>query len=94
MNRVRTEFEENMAGLAEDQSIEDTMSRDCINLDTCSDLTYLGQVINEALRVSPPGPFSSHLVFDRDTTVVGLQVKANEKMIMSFQHLQFNSKYW
>lgn len=60
------------------------MSEDCLKLDYCSDLTYLGQVINEALRVSPAALFSSHLVFDRDTTVGGFQVKANEKMLISF----------
>ena len=54
------------------------MSKENINLDTCADLTYLGQVINEALRVSTPAPFSSQMVFDRDTKIGGLQVKAND----------------
>ena len=48
-------------------------------MDVCGELTYLGYVIQEALRLNPPGANTTNSTFSQDVTLGenNLKVKAD-----------------
>ena len=82
MERVRTEFK---------ATIGET---DLLNLETSSELTYLGNVLKEALRLNPVAPISSPVHFKEDTKLGPLVVKAKEIIMINFVGLHLNAKQW
>ena len=83
LKRVRAEF--NSLNLA----ISDGMT-----LESCSDLTYLGYVIQEALRLNPVAPMTSPIWFEKDTKIGNLEVKAHEIITINITGLHLNASQW
>ena len=95
LDRVRAEFEEVAGAQKTKQGLDtETVVRDLVTIDNCSDLTFLGYVINEALRVNSPASSSSHLQFETDMTIGGFKVKAFDPMLINFVPMHYNSAYW
>ena len=57
-------------------------------------MTYLGQVISEALRFMPPVPHSTVSVLDRDATIGKYHVKAGDVLQLNITGLHKNRDYW
>jgi cytochrome P450 len=92
LERVRAEFYSN-TGVSKDLSYEE-MARESITMENCGDLSYLTNVIYEALRVNSPAPTSSHLHFEKDTKIGGLHVKAYDPILINIYPMHYNSRYW
>ena len=92
LDRVRTEFDQ--VSETENTLDSETLVRESVTIDNCSDLTYLGNVINEALRMNPPVGASSHLQFEKDVTVGGVLIKAYDPMLINILPMHYNSAYW
>mmetsp|Transcript_35435 Transcript_35435/g.43314 ORF Transcript_35435/g.43314 Transcript_35435/m.43314 type:complete len:97 (-) Transcript_35435:5-295(-) len=90
LTRVRAEFE---GAVKSEESIEDTL-RSGLNLESSSDLTYLGYVIQEALRLNPVAPTSSPVHFEKDTNLGKLTVKAYDMILINFIGLHVNGSQW
>ena len=57
-------------------------------------MTYVGYVVQEALRISPVAPTSSPHCFDRDTKVGSIFVKARESISINILGLHMNANQW
>mmetsp|Transcript_2435 Transcript_2435/g.3358 ORF Transcript_2435/g.3358 Transcript_2435/m.3358 type:complete len:178 (-) Transcript_2435:21-554(-) len=86
--RVRAEFDA-VAKDCGEQSFKEQLS-----LERCSELPYLGCVIQEALRVCPVASVSSPLYFEKDTKVGNLTVKADEIIMINIWGLHRNPNQW
>ena len=89
--RVRAEFDPYTKGREHEV---DKVLKDSLNLESCSELTYLGYVIQETLRLSPVAPTSSPHSFDRDIKVGNLHVKAGESISINMLGLHMNGNQW
>ena len=58
---------------SKDKKFEDILRQD-ITLEACNDMTYLGLVIQETLRVNPVVTISTPCHFEKDVTVGGLNI--------------------
>jgi len=68
--RVRAEFDQVTKDVeSSDADSLDTKLKKAVTMETCGDLTYLGYVVQEALRTNPPAPSSSPYFFKNDTTL-------------------------
>ena len=63
-------------------------------MDKCQELSYLGYVIQEALRVNPPAPLCSHYHFEKDTKLGGLHVRAYDPILINIYALHHDSSQW
>ena len=72
------------------------MLKDALTLENCQELTYLSYVIQEALRINPPAPSSSHYHFEQDVTLGdnNLKVKAGTPMIILYWELHRSKSQW
>ena len=70
------------------------MLRKDLTLDACQDLSYLSQVIQEALRLNPPVQRTDRYHFENqnEVQVGGLKVRAGDSMVMNINGLHRNSK--
>ncbi|XP_022937188.1 cytochrome P450 CYP82D47-like [Cucurbita moschata] len=59
-----------------------------------SKLVYLQAVVNETLRLYPPGPLSGVRVFSEDCTVGGYDVVAGTHLITNLWKIQTNPQVW
>ncbi|XP_038899745.1 cytochrome P450 CYP82D47-like [Benincasa hispida] len=59
-----------------------------------SKLVYLQAVVNETLRLYPPGPLSGVRVFSQDCTVGGYDVVAGTHLITNLWKIQTNPQVW
>ena len=92
MNRVRAEFDSVIAA-EKDKPITEVLKND-LTMEKCNDMTYLGCVIHEALRVNPAVPTTSYYHFEKDTTIGTLKVKAYDPILISIHPLHHSSKHW
>ena len=92
MARVRAEFD-HMLGEGGLSDI-DNVFKNSLTIDSCSELDFLGHVIQEALRTNPIAPVCTALSFDKDTKVGNLKVKANETLTINIWGLHHNGNYW
>ena len=92
MSRVRQEF----AHLFGSDGLEDIeqVFKSKLTIDSCSDLNFLGYVIQEALRLNPIAPFTSPVSFEKDTKLGNLHVKAGEAILVNVWGLHRNGNYW
>ena len=76
-------------------SVPDMLKNE-LSIETCSDLTYLGCVIQEALRWNPPAPASSHYHFTQDVTLgnQNLKVKAWTPIIIMIMNMHRSKAMW
>ena len=90
MKRARDEFAEVTGHEGDvDKALKD------FSLDNCYDLTYMGYVMMEALRLNPPAPTTSMYEFERDTKLGGrLNVKAGENILVNMIALHRNKHQW
>lgn len=65
-----------------------------LSIDSCADLTFLGYVIQEALRRNPVAPVSSPLEYQKDTKLGNLHVKAGEPIFINIWGLHHNGNQW
>lgn len=96
LERVRAEFESAViggAGASKDRSVKEILKED-LTLEACSDLTYLGYVIQETLRVNPTGPATSPSHFEKDVKVGDLHIKAYQAFMIPHSQLQLSTLYW
>ena len=91
LERLRAEFEQNID--TKGKTFAEVV-KDNINIESLNDLSYLSNVIYEALRFNPPAANTSHLHFEKDTKIGDFEVKAFDPMIINIFHMHFNSKYW
>ena len=82
LSRVRAEFEEKI-----DPKVG-------LTIETVSDLTYLGYVLQEALRLNPVANYSSPYHFPEDTRLGSLVVKAHEVIFINIMGLHLNANQW
>lgn len=74
LDRVRAEFEA-CVGSTKGKPLRAFFKED-MNLENCNELTYLGYVIQETLRMNPIAPLSSQYWFEKDTKIGDIQIKA------------------
>ena len=77
LKRVRDEFNEVLKEQGVDRkskSLTDILKND-LTMDMCGELTYLGYVIQEALRMNPPGSNTTTYTFSQDVTVGENKIK-------------------
>ena len=72
------------------------MLKNEISMEKCSELTYLGYVIQEALRWNPPAPASSHYHFTQDVVLgdKNLKVKAYTPLIIMIMNMHRSKAMW
>ena len=92
LSRVRDEFDQ----VAKEIDFSDAVSLDdklrkVLTMEACGDMTYLGYVMHEALRISPPAPASSPLYFKEDITLGKYRVKGGDHLLVNFYGLQHSS---
>lgn len=90
LERVRAEYD-SVVSSSEGTGSEDRRDP---TLEECNELTYLGYVIQEALRVNPPAPLCTPYHFKQDTTIGKLKVKAYDPITISIQPMHQSSKLW
>ena len=81
---MRTEYD----SIIGDIGLED------VTMANYSELTYLGNVIQEALRVNPPVTISSNYHFEHDTKIGKLLVKAYDPICISIYPMHQSTKLW
>jgi len=86
LERVRAEFD----ALHDHSSVKFALA-DSLTLASCSDLTYLGYVIQESLRLNPVAPMTSPYSFEKDTKIGNLSVKAHEIITINIIGLHLNA---
>ena len=62
--------------------------------DDCQSLTYLGYVIQEALRYNPPAPGTSHMEFPGDTQIAGMTIRSDVVLSINIYGLHYNDEQW
>ena len=90
--RVRKEFKQlvdSSLNLQDNAQLEKALS-----MDVCEDLTYLGYIIQESMRVSPSVPNSSPYVFEEDITLGDIRVRAGDPIIVTMLALGKSSSEW
>ena len=92
LERVRAEFN-SVVDSPKDQPIDEVL-RQNVNMETCNELTYLGYVIQESLRINPIAPMTSPIHFEKDVTIGGLHVKAYDPIMINHSSLQRSAVYW
>jgi cytochrome P450 len=95
LERVRAEFESTVveAGSSKDKPVKEMLKHD-LTLEACSDLTYLGYVIQESLRVNPTAPATSPAHFEKDVKVGNLHIKAYDPFMINHSQLHLSALYW
>ena len=88
--RARAEFD---ALVAKEKDMEAAFKKN-LTLEACSELTYMGYVIQEALRLNPAAIHTSPTQFEKDTRLGSLTVKANEILLVNIYGLHRNGKWW
>ena len=63
-------------------------------MENCSDLSYLSNVIYEALRYNPPAPGCTPYHYEKDTMVGGILIKAYDPLLINTYSMHHSSKYW
>lgn len=93
--RVRAEFESTVveAGSSKDKPRKEIFEHD-LTLEACHDLTYLGYVIQEVLRVNPIAPATSPSHFEKDVKVGNLHIKAHQSFMINHSQLHLSALYW
>ena len=69
-------------------------SFDELNIESGSELTYLSQVITEAIRWNPTAPTTSSYWFEKDTKIGNFTVKAYTAILINLYGLHRNSAQW
>ena len=89
MKRVRNEFTQ-LNGVSEAKDIRSVLKE--LSLENCYDQTFLGYVMQEALRLSPPVATTTMSSFEKDTQLgKNLKVKAGENIIINIYGLHRNT---
>lgn len=89
MKRVRNEFAK-LSGVSEAKDIRSALKE--LNLENCYDQTFLGYVMSEALRLSPPAALTTMMAFEKDTKLGSkLIVKAGESILVNMVGLHKNT---
>ena len=65
-----------------------------IEVDSIPDLEYLSMVLLEALRIRPPGPGTTFLMFTQDTTLGVVKVLAGDPFRVDFLALHYDESQW
>lgn len=65
-----------------------------LNLEVLSECTYLQMVINETLRLFPPGAFVSRKASEEFTLSNGVTVPKDTNVSISIFHTHRNEKFW
>ena len=65
-----------------------------MTLENVPDLTYLGYVIQETLRLNPTSVTTTPYYFEKDTKLGKLNVRANTGILVNIQGLHRNAKHW
>ena len=81
LERVRAEYNSVIGG-PKDEPIDEVL-RQHTTMENCNELTYLGHVIQECLRINSVAPMSSPIHFEKDVTVGGLHVKAYNSILIN-----------
>ena len=63
-------------------------------MENITELSYLSNVIYEALRYNPPAPGCTPYHFETDTKVGGILVKAYDPLLINTYSMHHSSKYW
>ena len=80
---------------AEFSSLQGSGVDDRLTFDNLSELNYLGYVIQESLRLSPPATATSMYTFQKDTQLgPKLRVRANDLILVNMIGLHINSSQW
>ena len=80
---------------AECEQLEGSSIEEKLTLENLSELTYLGYVIQECLRLNSPATGTSMYSFDRDTQLgPKLRVRAKDQIIVNMVGLHINSTQW
>ena len=61
-----------------------------INYETFLDVKYLGQCINETLRIDPPIWYSSTLTLKESAKIGDYYIRKDEQIIVSYVNLAHN----
>ena len=95
LKRVRDEFNSVLREAGVDRSSKSLTEilRSDLTMDMCGDLTYLGYVIQEALRLNPPGSNTTQFEFSEDVTLgeSKLNVKAHNPFVILIFDVHRNS---
>ena len=77
------------------KSLTDILQND-LTMEVCGDLTYLGYVIQEALRFNPPASNTTAWTFSEDVTLGenNLKVKAGTNCTILIYEVHRNSSQW
>ena len=90
LKRARSEYEQVVKNLDPSATQKDRLS-----FEQLSDLTYMGYVINESLRINPVAVFTTMYYFENDTKLSDkLTVKANDNLLINIAGLHRNADYW
>lgn len=80
---------------AEFSSCSSSSKMDSLTYENCADLTYLGYVIQESLRLNPPASGTSMYHFDKDTQLSKkLRLKAYDFIMVNNLGLHMNANQW
>ena len=90
MKRARSEFNE----VSQDNGKVSKSLYEKVNFEVCSDLTYLGNVIMEALRLYPVVTFTSLLWFENGAQLGPLYLQPKESFVVNIFGLHRNGDYW
>ena len=83
VKRVREEYD-SVIGSAGIQSFNS------LTFESAQDLTYMSQVINEALRYNPPAPSNSFYCLSKDTKIAGKLIKTDSVFVVNIYRLHRN----
>ena len=88
--RVRAEFD----SLKGDETDFEKAFRDILTLEATGDLTYLGYVIHETLRINPVGVATTGYWFEKDMKLGYIDYKAHTVIMINIYGLHRNENYW
>ena len=63
-------------------------------MESCPDMEFLGSVLQETLRMTPPHPVASPLSFERSTEVGKVTIQANDMFLINIWGLHHNTTQW
>ena len=65
-----------------------------MTLQNTSDMNYMGQAVNEALRLCPPVPHSTVSVLDKDAKIGKYLIKSGDIVQINFTGMHRNGDHW
>jgi cytochrome P450 len=90
--RVRAEFDQATKDVVRsDTDSHDSKLKKVVTMDTCGDMSYLGYVIQESLRLMPVAPVTAPMYFMNDMTLGKYKVKADDQFVINFDGLGTSS---